>query len=231
MGASGGGFAIDQPGKRPLLGWQLKMANVALREALASLPSLRGLDVLLLGTVSSTNDRARDHCQRRGKSVLLLAERQTAGRGSHGRKWLSDTLGNIYLSIGLANFSPKGRLERQSEQLARAIAEKFHTELSIPLCVKPPNDLLLNGGKVAGILIDSFPAISTVVIGIGMNLTHTPKMQARCTQRIASLNAAASVPEEKIVPLLAETTLAVCNGSTPRIPALPCANRKIQPQN
>jgi len=142
-------------------------------------------------------DSTSDLCARLAEAgepegLAVLALRQTAGRGSRGRNWESPT-GNMYLS---ALLRPPGMLAEASRWallVAVALADAIALLLPDPslLALKWPNDVLLDGRKVAGILLDAAGkaggAIDWLVIGCGINLTQAPAVPGRRTACIAEL--------------------------------------------
>lgn len=96
---------------------------------------------------------------------LLIAERQHAGRGRRGRTWLAAPGHSLTFSL-LWRFPATSRLEGLSLAVGLALARAMGPQIQ----VKWPNDLLRNGGKLAGILIE-MSAPQTLVIGIGINLS------------------------------------------------------------
>jgi BirA family transcriptional regulator, biotin operon repressor / biotin---[acetyl-CoA-carboxylase] ligase len=126
----------------------------------------------------------------------VLARRQSRGRGSRGRDWESPD-GNLFLSV-LLRPQEQARDAAQWSLLAGvALAETLASFLpdSSVLQLKWPNDVLLNGGKLAGILVDSAAtpagAVEWLVLGIGVNLVAAPNVPGRA---IACLAEFASPP-------------------------------------
>lgn len=98
---------------------------------------------------------------------LLLAERQTAGRGRRGRSWYQ---GPQSLAFSLLWRLPDGRPPSGlSLAVGLAIAEALPVSAGVAAQLKWPNDILIDGRKVAGILIES-AGVQRFVIGIGINL-------------------------------------------------------------
>jgi BirA family biotin operon repressor/biotin-[acetyl-CoA-carboxylase] ligase len=130
-------------------------------------------------TIGSTNDEAK-RLARKGEpeGLVLCADRQTAGRGRRGRAWYSP-LGNLYASMLLR---PRCRAAEAAQlgfvaalSVADAIAELAPT---IGVRCKWPNDVLANGKKIAGILLEtemtSGDMPDFIVLGIGANLVSSP---------------------------------------------------------
>jgi biotin-[acetyl-CoA-carboxylase] ligase BirA-like protein len=102
-----------------------------------------------------------------GHGAVAVAEHQTAGRGTQGRVWLDAPGEGLALSVALAPPLPVGRWPELTVVAARAVAEAIGPDATI----KAPNDVLLDGRKVAGILAD---ASGRVVLGIGVNVGSAP---------------------------------------------------------
>ncbi len=125
----------------------------------------------------------------------MLARSQTAGRGSHGRAWVSIP-GNLFLSVLLRPRGPAGNAISWS--LAAAVAAIEALAAQVPdgsdLRLKWPNDITLRGAKLAGILIDSAATgerrLEWLVIGIGANLAGAPILADRPTASLAELGPA-----------------------------------------
>ncbi len=135
---------------------------------------------------------------RRGspEGLWLRAERQTAGRGRQGRAWQSEG-GNLYASTIVrlrASDPPAATLALVAAVALEEALAAFGVE---GLSIKWPNDLLLGGAKLAGILLER--ADDAVVIGIGVNCAHAPDLSDRPA---ASLNG--TVDPAVLVETLAE---------------------------
>ena len=104
---------------------------------------------------------------------LVLAERQTAGRGRRGRKWVSPFAENIYYSLVLRIEGGMRQLEGLSLVVGLAVMQALR-ELGIPGAgLKWPNDVLVGQKKIAGILLELVgdPAdVCHVVLGVGINV-------------------------------------------------------------
>ncbi|TRX73019.1 bifunctional biotin--[acetyl-CoA-carboxylase] ligase/biotin operon repressor BirA [Pseudomonas mangiferae] len=133
-------------------------------------------DVHVLTEVDSTNAEAiRRMAGSRSHPILVLAERQTAGRGRRGRKWVSPFGENLYYSVALPVTEGARQLEGLSLVVGLAVLEALDAT-GIQAGLKWPNDLLVNGKKVAGILLELVgdPAdVCNVIIGIGVNVNMT----------------------------------------------------------
>jgi BirA family transcriptional regulator, biotin operon repressor / biotin---[acetyl-CoA-carboxylase] ligase len=143
-----------------------------------------GLRLESLGTIGSTNAEARLRAQQgEGGPLWITAMAQTHGRGRHGRSWISPP-GNLYASLLLSDPSPFEHAPQLAFVAALAVRDAVarEAEALVPaLKFKWPNDLLLNGRKCAGILIEGEATSDgeagqrlTVVIGIGINCSSHP---------------------------------------------------------
>ncbi|HVI52266.1 MAG TPA: biotin--[acetyl-CoA-carboxylase] ligase [Candidatus Sulfotelmatobacter sp.] len=123
--------------------------------------------------IDSTNDEVRRRADSgEGPNLVAWAKEQTAGRGRRGRPWVSPR-GNLHCSILL---QPRPRAD-EAPQLAFVAAVALQQSLSSllpqsPFRCKWPNDLLCNGKKVAGMLLES--ASPYVILGVGVNVVEAP---------------------------------------------------------
>lgn len=145
-------------------------------------PTVRiaGRDVAAYDVLPSTNDEAA-RLARSGapEGTVVWALRQTAGRGRRGRSWTSAE-GNLFVSIILRPQAPPARAAELSFVAAVAAAEAVDAlnRGGSPAMCKWPNDVLLSGGKIAGILLESEAgeggSVAWVVVGLGVNLAGCP---------------------------------------------------------
>jgi BirA family biotin operon repressor/biotin-[acetyl-CoA-carboxylase] ligase len=131
-------------------------------------------DLRQYDSIGSTNNEAM-RLARAGAAhgTVVCAREQTAGRGRQARRWHSPA-GNLHASVLLRTDLPPGRIPQLSFVAALAVADAADAFLPghARAELKWPNDVLIRGAKVAGILIES--ADATVIIGIGMNIAHAP---------------------------------------------------------
>lgn len=137
-----------------------------------------GWRLVALPSVGSTNDEA---ARLAGEGALegtfVWAREQTGGRGRRGRSWASPP-GNLYCSTVLRPRCPAARAAELGFVAALAVADIVPAERQIRL--KWPNDVLVDGGKIAGILlessIDQDGQVEYVVAGIGVNVGFAPQL-------------------------------------------------------
>jgi BirA family biotin operon repressor/biotin-[acetyl-CoA-carboxylase] ligase len=124
--------------------------------------------------VDSTQRAARDLARTGApEGTMVVAERQSAGRGRLGRQWHSPPGVNLYCSIVLRPELPPGAVPQVGLVVGVAVAAAVSEEAGRPAAIKWPNDILLGGRKVAGILTEmesEVDRVHHVVAGIGVNL-------------------------------------------------------------
>jgi BirA family biotin operon repressor/biotin-[acetyl-CoA-carboxylase] ligase len=131
------------------------------------------LDILL--AVNSTNDYAMTRLASAevGRGYVCMAEFQGGGRGRRGRQWVSPFGCNIYLSLVWEFEAGAAALEGLSLAVGVAVAKALESQGVSGVCLKWPNDILLDGAKLGGILLEMTgdPAgRCQVVVGVGINV-------------------------------------------------------------
>jgi len=130
-----------------------------------------GQNLLYFASVTSTNDIARQ--QAMGKSpegTAVIAERQTSGRGRLKREWVSPE-GNIAVTVVL--YPDRKNLYFLTMLAALAVQRGIEKTTGVKCQLKWPNDVLVNGKKVCGILLESKASVESVdyaLVGIGINV-------------------------------------------------------------
>lgn len=105
---------------------------------------------------------------------VLLAEYQNAGRGRHGRHWSAPPRAQIAMSVGVgASSVPRSSWGWLPLATGVAVADALTALRGIEVGLKWPNDVLANGGKLAGILAEVAAPASVIVLGLGLNVTLT----------------------------------------------------------
>jgi len=140
-----------------------------------------GLGITVLSEIGSTNDWALAQCkQGRALPFVCFAEKQTNGRGRRGKQWLQAQNANIAMSLALPCVFEREAIAHLPLAVALSIVRALE-EMGVKNCqVKWPNDVLVAGEKIAGILIETIPLAKdksgepnnadwAVIIGIGFN--------------------------------------------------------------
>ena len=141
---------------------ELSPAN---RSALGQLAILDSVDSTSLAVQRLSEEERHGHA--------VVANQQTAGRGRHGRNWYSPPGQNIYFSLGWNFQKPAGMMARFPLAAAVALVRAMHRFGVRSAGIKWPNDIQVEGRKLAGILVElrSYgPKQSLAVIGIGANV-------------------------------------------------------------
>nr|WP_054668097.1 bifunctional biotin--[acetyl-CoA-carboxylase] ligase/biotin operon repressor BirA [Stenotrophomonas acidaminiphila] len=188
-GRAGDGYRLAQP---------LELLDRArILEQLA--PGVAGsVAALEIGwTVGSTNSELlRRSAPLRGVEVLL-AERQTGGRGRRGRHWASPLAANIYLSVSRSFAGGLSRMGGLSLAAGVAVGEALHALGFAAAGLKWPNDVLVDGRKLGGLLVEGggeFAGPARAVIGLGLNVRMPAGIAADITQPWADLDTLAGAP-------------------------------------
>ncbi len=138
-----------------------------------------GVEVHLHSTIGSTNDRAAELAKEGApEGALVLADEQTAGRGRLGRRWRTPKGSGIAMSLVMR----PSQLERNALGALGLVGALATIDALRGLRLEPrlkwPNDVLLEGKKVAGVLAEASwtgPDLDYVVLGIGVNVKPVPQ--------------------------------------------------------
>ncbi|HEX2286321.1 MAG TPA: biotin--[acetyl-CoA-carboxylase] ligase [Mycobacterium sp.] len=104
--------------------------------------------------------------------AVLIAEHQTRGRGRNGRGWSAIPRAQVLLSVGVATREVPAQLWGWLPLAAGvAVADAVSAVSGVDASLKWPNDVLVDGGKLAGILAEAVPSQAIVVVGIGVNVS------------------------------------------------------------
>jgi len=156
--------------------------------------------------VGSTNDIAGAMADRgAAEGLVVLADRQTAGRGRLGRSWVSPSGAGIYVSVVLRPSTTVATLLTIAAGVA--IAEGITSATGLAPHVKWPNDVHVSGRKLAGILAEG--AVGHVVLGIGINV-QSAAYPADVASRATSIEAELSRPVDRGL-VLAECLVALAS--------------------
>jgi BirA family biotin operon repressor/biotin-[acetyl-CoA-carboxylase] ligase len=158
-----------------------------------------GRTLHILAHTPSTNDEAKILARKGApEGTVVLAERQTKGRGRQGRTFVSPAGVGIYLSLLVRPFVETPRLPQLTLLVAVATAEALSEASALPVSLKWPNDVELYGKKVAGILTEAVIDVGAppvVVIGIGINVnTSLEHFPPALRPRVTSLALVAGHP-------------------------------------
>ena len=142
--------------------------------------------ILRFDQLDSTNAYAKRNCSLIVDQSIIVAKTQTAGRGRLSRTWLSEP-GGLYFSVVLKP-TQTDFLPNLTQLMALAVCQTLHT-LNVPAQLKWPNDVLVNGQKICGILseaVTSANGFEALVLGVGINVSQ--KDLSRAGQPAVSLS-------------------------------------------
>lgn len=133
-----------------------------------------GQEIVCFTETDSTNVRARKLGENgAAHGTLVVAEQQTAGRGRRGRGWESPAGSSIYMSLLLRPEFLPNKAPMLTIVMAYSVATALREQTGLDFRIKWPNDIVLNGKKVVGILTEmstEIEYINHVVIGVGINV-------------------------------------------------------------
>lgn len=175
----------------------------------ATLPP--GYALIALDEAGSTNDEAKERAAHGAPDgTVVWARQQRAGRGRRGRSWVSPP-GNLYVSVILRPACEARSVAQLSFVAALAVHDLVDGLLPGRARCKWPNDVLVDGGKVGGILLESALGsggrVDWVVLGIGVNLANHPGIDGPIpSTSVADAGASVLAPEDALPSVLAALT-------------------------
>lgn len=131
---------------------------------------------IILDTIDSTNEYAKQIVKDENENVLIIANNQTNGRGTHGRNWYSEEGQNILMSFLIKNIKDYKMLDGITIKIGKIIHDVLSSKFDLNFEIKLPNDILCNGKKICGILCESSivnDKVNYLIIGIGLNSNQT----------------------------------------------------------
>ena len=149
--------------------------------------STSGVAIEVVAETGSTNADLLVRAGTLAGPTLLVAEAQTAGRGRAGRSWLSAAGSALTFSLAWKFRGPVQRLAGLPLAVGVALADCL-AQQGVPVQLKWPNDVLREGGKLAGILIETQNAADGgvwAIIGIGLNLVMPDELEQRIGRSVA----------------------------------------------
>jgi BirA family biotin operon repressor/biotin-[acetyl-CoA-carboxylase] ligase len=135
-----------------------------------------GRDIVVVDETTSTNDSVLERTSlSTPEGLVVFTERQTAGRGQRKNSWESATGKGLWFSILLRPKIDIGASPQLAEWAASSVADTISTEFAREATVKLPNDVVMAGKKIAGVLVEmraqkNAPHIA--IVGIGLNLNQ-----------------------------------------------------------
>lgn len=156
----------------------------------------------------STNQDLLDQIRadRITRNTLLAAVEQTGGRGRNGRSWLSSAEGSLTFSLAWRFSQPATQMTGIPLTAGIAVASALQ-QCGVRVLLKWPNDILKNGGKLAGILTELPDRTHNhwAVIGIGINLLLTDSMEQSIGQPVADMPWLAQMNRSRLMAVIADS--------------------------
>ena len=163
-----------------------------------------GYGLIRLDQVDSTLDEARRRAGDIAGPTWIFAHHQTAARGRRGRAWVQPE-GNFSATLLLPAPGAPARAALRSFVAALALSDALEA-LGVESALKWPNDVLLQGGKLAGILLEGLPD-GALAIGIGVNLAQAPaadQVEPGAVAPVALATEGVQITPDDFLPLLAQ---------------------------
>lgn len=160
---AGHGYRLDHNKKKGLSSYEIKHQLKT---------SYMGQEVYYFESIDSTNIYANTIANQAPEGAVVVSKKQTQGKGRSGKIWVSDYDQGIYFSTILKPSIPISRASFLTQVAGAALATSLE-KLGVACQIKWPNDLVLNGRKIAGILTEmraEIESISYIVVGIGVNI-------------------------------------------------------------
>jgi BirA family biotin operon repressor/biotin-[acetyl-CoA-carboxylase] ligase len=135
-----------------------------------------GREIIVLEQTGSTNDAILQFAGDSNEGLVLFAEHQLAGRGQHGNRWESAAGKGLWFSILLRPRIDLASSPRLTSWAAEAISSAIENEFSLTPTIKLPNDVQIDGRKVAGVLVEMRAqknAPHLAIAGIGVNVNQS----------------------------------------------------------
>lgn len=136
-----------------------------------------GKEIAYYSEIDSTQEEAKRRINTPLKNgTIFLTDEQTQGKGTKGRTWYTSKQANITMTIAMYPNCEIEKLEELTITIAEVIRNTIGELYGIVLTIKEPNDVLLNGKKIGGILTESATyqnIVQHLIIGIGFNVNET----------------------------------------------------------
>jgi len=177
------------------------MVGEPINEAAAmQMAQQHGIEWQYSHTTESTNVDVLHHYGQHQAEIIAVSEAQSAGRGRRGRQWHSPFARNIYCSIGLIKALPANIQGLLSIVTGIALCRSLQHSSAAAVKLKWPNDILFDGDKLGGILIESRPHDDSrffFVIGFGLNVFMPDEDLETIGQPVTSLDKISAHPLDR----------------------------------
>lgn len=165
-------------------------------------------EVLYFDTIDSTNIKAQELAEKGYQSgTLVVADKQESGKGRRGRSWVSPSGTGIFMTLMIKPDINPNNASMLTLVAALAVAKAITSVTGEEALIKWPNDIVVNGKKVCGILTEmnaQFDYINHIVVGIGINV-HNESFPEEISQMASSLMIEAGGKRFHRAQIIAET--------------------------
>lgn len=165
-------------------------------------------EVLYFDTIDSTNTKAQELAEKGYPSgTLVVADKQESGKGRRGRSWVSPSGTGIFMTLMIKPDINPNNASMLTLVAALAVAKAITSVTGEKALIKWPNDIVVNGKKVCGILTEmnaQFDYINHIVVGIGINV-HNESFPEEISQMASSLMIEAGGKRFHRAQIIAET--------------------------
>ena len=165
-------------------------------------------EVLYFDTIDSTNTKAQELAEKGYPSgTLVVADKQESGKGRRGRSWVSPSGTGIFMTLMIKPDINPNNASMLTLVAALAVAKAITSVTGEEALIKWPNDIVINGKKVCGILTEmnaQFDYINHIVVGIGINV-HNESFPEKISQMASSLMIEAGGKRFHRAQIIAET--------------------------
>lgn len=165
-------------------------------------------EVLYFDTIDSTNIKAQELAEKGYQSgTLVVADKQESGKGRRGRSWVSPSGTGIFMTLMIKPDINPNNASMLTLVAALAVAKAITSVTGEEALIKWPNDIVINGKKVCGILTEmnaQFDYINHIVVGIGINV-HNESFPEEISQMASSLMIEAGGKRFHRAQIIAET--------------------------
>lgn len=165
-------------------------------------------EVLYFDTIDSTNTKAQELAEKGYPSgTLVVADKQESGKGRRGRSWVSPSGTGIFMTLMIKPDINPNNASMLTLVAALAVAKAITSVTGEEALIKWPNDIVINGKKVCGILTEmnaQFDYINHIVVGIGINV-HNERFPEEISQMASSLMIEAGGKRFHRAQIIAET--------------------------
>lgn len=136
-----------------------------------------GCEIVYFEETDSTNRQARLLAREGARhGTLVIADTQSAGRGRRGRGWISPAGEGVFMSLIIRPDMPPSQVAKLSLTLALAVSRAIERETGLDAKIKWPNDIVIGGRKVCGLLLEmdaTAEKVESIVAGVGINVHQT----------------------------------------------------------